>query len=244
MLLDLMQYSGVALGLAGAVLVSSGLAQRRRLGFALWLGSSRTSLSRSTVRHRDGGKEHVDICSGIPIALRDELDIIAKELRLSVGLIEMGAGLCLLQHGLTSDVRNDHGVVFRYLTSPDTMKWWMTGGGAAAGMTLGWLLGNIGVTAFGGAIGIPALVLAGGGAVLLASLVYTVGDLVGKYLIHKLPLWSDIVICGISRIGGSLLLEGAILVWKSMMKEGVPALARLQPCDNRRQTASSYLLRE
>ena len=40
MLLDIIQYGGVALGLTGAVLVSSGLRQRRRLGFGLWLGSN------------------------------------------------------------------------------------------------------------------------------------------------------------------------------------------------------------
>jgi hypothetical protein len=38
--LDLIQYTGVALGLAGAILVSSSQRSRRRLGFALWLGSN------------------------------------------------------------------------------------------------------------------------------------------------------------------------------------------------------------
>lgn len=38
--LDVFQYSGVALGLIGAILVSQRSAQHRRWGFLLWIGSN------------------------------------------------------------------------------------------------------------------------------------------------------------------------------------------------------------
>jgi hypothetical protein len=39
-MIDLLQYPGMALGLAGAPLVSSVMPSNRQLGFALWLGSN------------------------------------------------------------------------------------------------------------------------------------------------------------------------------------------------------------
>lgn len=39
-MIDLLQWPGMALGLAGGPLVASTLARRRHLGFGLWLGSN------------------------------------------------------------------------------------------------------------------------------------------------------------------------------------------------------------
>jgi hypothetical protein len=107
--------------------------------------------------------------------------------------------------------------------------------GAGIGVIGSAVLGSVGVTALGGAIGVPAILLMGGGALLLGSFGYTVGDLTQRFL-NLQPGAGDFV-GGASAfaVGLALLVDGArrvvkdqdVLELASAFKDGAIYLADL-----------------
>ncbi len=86
--------------------------------------------------------------------------------------------------------------------------------GAGIGLIGSAVLGSIGVTALGGAVGIPALLLMGGGSLLLGSFGYTVGDLAQRFLSVQTSAGDFFGAASVFAVGIALLIDGARRVIK------------------------------
>lgn len=116
---------------------------------------------------------------------------------------------------------------------------WSEGGmfGATAGAGIGGIassfIGSIGITAMGTAIGIPAVALMGGGAVIFSAFGYSVGDMAQRFF--EPPGGFGFTDASILAIGIALLVDGArrlitdekVLALVSSLRDGVIKLAKL-----------------
>lgn len=128
-------------------------------------------------------------------------------------------------------------VVLTAFAKGTTAKLFGAGAGAAIGLLPGFLLGNIGVVAMGAAVGVPALALMGGGALILGLAGYGAADLVQNFL-QPIPTFMDMASsASLVLLGLALLVDGARRMVKdpdvtSLMatfKNNVLALHRLTP---------------
>lgn len=123
-----------------------------------------------------------------------------------VGVAEMAAGAALVAAGLQSGaVQMAVDVVISTLSDELTARFYGGLAGSSIGALAAHLLGNIGIAAVGTAIAIPAVVLMGGGALVLGLAGYGVGELITQFL-HPLPSLVDF------STGGSLVAVGAALL--------------------------------
>ncbi len=107
--------------------------------------------------------------------------------------------------------------------------------GAGLGGIGGTILGSIGVVAMGGAIGIPAVIVIGGGSLILGAAGYTLGDLINKFLNPPVDPVEFFGNASVLAVGVALLIDGArrvvtdirALEFASKIKNGVIYLCDL-----------------
>jgi len=131
----------------------------------------------------------------------------AAEHQIAVGAAEVAAGAGLIAWGVNNGVI-EMGAQLLGVEMGESIEASSVGAasGGALGAFAGNILGSIGVAAMGGAIGIPALAVAGGAAAVLALAGYVAGDLIGNY--QSIPL--DPV--AIAANGGLLLVGVGLMV--------------------------------
>lgn len=146
----------------------------------------------------------------------------------AVSIGEMGLGAAVITWGLqTGSIDMGSHVV--------GSQWSEIGAGAGAGFggIAASFLGSIGITALGGAIGIPAVALIGGGAAIFGAFGYSVGDMAQRFFEPSGGFgFTD---ASILAIGIALLVDGArrlitdekVLALVSTLKNGVIKLAKL-----------------
>lgn len=102
----------------------------------------------------------------------------AKDNECAVGISEIALGVSLLKYGVATDLIKvgSHVVGTAFNSSVKTAL-----ASAGAGGLAGILLGNIGVVALGGAVGIPGVVLAGGASVIFGCAGYGAAKMVEKF---------------------------------------------------------------
>lgn len=148
----------------------------------------------------------------------EQASAFADEHRLAVGIVEMAAGAALLSSG----VATGRLVIGTHLLAT---KLPALGGAGLAGVaaTAASVVGSIGVTAMGGAFGVPAIVLLGGAAAVGGLMGYNMGQF-GGHLLE--PSWADYLeSAGLALLGVALLVDGARRVLGS--KQVVRAQAAL-----------------
>lgn len=146
----------------------------------------------------------------------------------AVGVGEMALGAAVITWGLqTGNIDMGSHVV--------GSQWSDIGAGAGAGIggIAASFIGSIGITAMGGAIGIPAAVLIGGGSAIFGAFGYSVGDMAQKFF--QPPGGFGFTDASILAIGIALLVDGArrlitdekVLALVSSLQDGVIKLAKL-----------------
>lgn len=150
-----------------------------------------------------------------------------------VGVAEMALGAGLIAAGLkTGAIQMGVDVV---LSAGSPASLFSAGAGAGLGGLPGYLLGNIGVVAMGGAFGIPAVALMGGGSLILGLAGYGVADLIQQFL-HPIPSFLALASSGaLLLVGVALVVDGARRVVKdpdvtalmATFKNNILALHRL-----------------
>ena len=134
-------------------------------------------------------------------AAKNSAKLLAEHHKLEVGVAEMAIGAAIVYWGV------QHGVAQMGVDLVAThLNVGMGVGGGLMGTAMA-VVGSIGIVGMGGAIGVPAAVLAGGAALLLGSMGYTVGDIVGDLID---PSWLQLLEGpAIALFGVALLVEGA-----------------------------------
>ena len=155
-----------------------------------------------------------------------------------VGVVEMALGAGILAAGLkTGALQMGIDIVLTAFAKGATAKLFGAGAGAALGMLPGFLLGNIGVVAMGAAVGVPALALMGGGALILMLAGYGAAGLIQDFL-HPVPSLLDVTSsAALVLVGVALLVDGARRVVKdpdvtplmAAFKKNVLSLHRFTP---------------
>lgn len=168
----------------------------------------------------------------------DYVNVWCSQHQWQVGVAEMALGAGILAAGLqTGALQMGVDVVLTAFAKGTTAKLFGAGAGAALGLLPGFLLGNIGVVAMGAAVGVPALALMGGGALILGLAGYGAAGLIQNFL-QPAPSFLDMASsAALVLLGLALLVDGARRVVKdsdvtSMMatfKNNVLALHRLTP---------------
>lgn len=140
-----------------------------------------------------------------------------------VGVAEMAAGAALVAGGLQSGaIQLTVDVVLSTLSDELTARFYGGLAGSSVGALAAHLLGNIGIAAAGTAIAVPAVVLMGGGALILGLAGYGVGELISQFL-HPLPSLVDFTTAtSLVAVGTALLVDGARRIAKD---ENVKSLA-------------------
>lgn len=132
-----------------------------------------------------------------------------EEHKWQVGLAEIALGAGLVAAGVqTGVIEMGAELVASVLDDGSTAGLLGGTGGAMAGVLPGLILKNIGVTALGGAIGVPAIALMGGGALLLGLAGYGAGRLVADFLQPSLG-WAQGLGAGVMAVGVALMVDGA-----------------------------------
>lgn len=157
-----------------------------------------------------------------------------KNHQLEVGAAEMALGAAAITWGIQNGAIEMGKDVVASAFSHGNIGEKLGGSlGAGLGGIGGAVLGSIGVAAMGGAIGIPALFVVGGGAILFGSAGYTVGDLTNKFLNPAVDPVEFFGNASVLAVGVALLIDGARRVVKdhrvkklsSKVKNGVIYLA-------------------
>jgi hypothetical protein len=130
----------------------------------------------------------------------------AKENQCAVGISEIALGVALLKYGISHDLISvgTHLVGTAFNTS---MKAGLVSGGIAG--IAGAFLGNIGVAALGGAIGIPGVVLAGGAAAVFGCAGYGVSEMLKQFT----PLLDQAKTVTLDFAGSSLVAIAVALIF-------------------------------
>ena len=134
----------------------------------------------------------------------------ARKNQVVVGVAEMALGAGLITWGVRNGVI-DMGsqLVATQLGGPTTEAIVGAVGGAGLGVVAGAVLGSIGMTAMGGAIGIPAAVVIGGSAAIFGMAGYTIGDVSSYLLAPSFDIAAFAAKGSILLVGVALLVDGA-----------------------------------
>ena len=128
----------------------------------------------------------------------------------AVGIGEMAAGAGLIATGIQiGHIQMGSDILGTKLGGFNTES--LAGGalGLGAGAVAGVVLGSIGVAALGGAIGIPALLIIGGGSAIFGAAGYTMGDAVHNFLHPAIDVGQVFAGTSLLAIGTALLIDGA-----------------------------------
>ena len=177
----------------------------------------------------------------IPAGITDVVNRISNDHGLALGLVEMGAGVGLMAYSVKTLGAS---LYCRYVAPSDLWRGSLTGAGGTVGALLGACIGNIGIAATGSAIGVPAFLLAGGGALVLGYMGYKLGDVVERYLRPDADIWNLILEVGPGVLGAALFIDGARRAWREIRADAVPPLLELPPNADKRARAGNDLLRE
>ncbi|MFW8602507.1 hypothetical protein ACOHYD_13645 [Desulfobacterota bacterium M19] len=159
-----------------------------------------------------------------------------KENQCTIGLAEMAVGASLVTWGVQNGVI-EIGSKLVATKMGGTNVESMVGmyGGAGAGAIASAVVGSIGIAAGGTAIGIPATVVIGGGALILGAAGYTGGDLIHNFLNQPINFMEFFTDASILAIGVALMIDGGkriikddkVLASLSRFKNGTIYLQKL-----------------
>lgn len=125
-----------------------------------------------------------------------------------IGVIEMAVGGALIAWGLQNGlIEMGTDLVATALADQGLAAKVGGAAGATVGSLPGLVLGSIGVAAGGTAIGIPAVIVIGGGAFILGSMGYTLTDIISQFL--KPDLVELLTVSSVVLVGTALLIDGA-----------------------------------
>lgn len=127
-----------------------------------------------------------------------------------VGVAEIAIGGAMLAVGIESGaIELGHQLVVSVLEDGQAEGLFGGAVGSALGALPGLVVKSIGVAAMGTAISVPALVLVGGGALVMGLAGYGTGRLVAEYL-NQAPSFAELIGPGsLTLVGTALLLDGA-----------------------------------
>lgn len=134
----------------------------------------------------------------------------AREHGWETGVAEMALGGALLAWGVESGAIELGQQLVASLFDDGVVEGMLGGAtGTALGALPGMIVKSIGIVGMGSAIGVPALVLMGGGALIMGLAGYGAGRLVADYL-HQAPALAELAGPGfLVLVGTALLLDGA-----------------------------------
>ena len=141
---------------------------------------------------------------------RDYVNAWCAQHQWQTGVAQMALGAGIIAVGLkTGALQMGADVVIIAFGKETTTTLLAAGAGAALGTLPGFLLSNIGVAALGTAIGVPALALMGGGALILGLAGYGVSGLIQDFL-HPVPNFIDLASSSaLVLVGVALIVDGA-----------------------------------
>lgn len=128
----------------------------------------------------------------------------------AAGVVEMALGAALISYAISNGLVDESVHAIKALSDPLFNNASKIGAavGGGVGYIAGSIIGSIGVVALGGAIGIPAIVVAGGASLILGLAGYTAGD-----ILHNIANTIDYPALALNGsvflIGLGLLIDGA-----------------------------------
>ncbi|MDR6929353.1 hypothetical protein [Pseudomonas sp. BE134] len=128
----------------------------------------------------------------------------------AVGVAEMAVGAALITYAIQHGLINESIRAINAISDPLFNNASKIGGavGGGIGYLAGSIIGSIGIVALGGAIGIPASVVAGGASLILGLAGYTAGDLLHNFL-NAVDYQAIALKGSVFLIGLGLLIDGA-----------------------------------
>lgn len=130
--------------------------------------------------------------------------------QVAVGVGEMAVGAALITYAIQNGLINESAHAISAIKDQFFNKPSLVGGavGGSIGLVAGSVIGSIGVVALGGAIGIPASIVAGGAAVIMSLAGYSAGDLINNFM-NAVDYPSLIQNGSVFLIGLGLVIDGA-----------------------------------
>ena len=158
-----------------------------------------------------------------------------KQHQWQIGAAEMALGAAVIAWGVQNGTIEMGKDIVGTAISHSNLSEILGGSGLVAGGIAGYVLGAIGITGMGGAIGIPVALVIGGGSLVLGSLGYTTSDLITKFLNPPIDVGQFFTNASIMAVGVALLVDGArriiddecVLAMASRVKDGIIYLTQL-----------------
>lgn len=153
-----------------------------------------------------------------------------KENQISLGLGEMAVGASLVAWGVHNGVIDMGSELIATKIGGENVESIIGAlGGTGVGAIAGSIIGSIGIAGMGGAIGVPAALVIGGGAAVLGMAGYTVGDIVHNVINPRVDLPNLLQNSSILLVGVALIIDGGrrcikdkkVLAVLSDIKDGV-----------------------
>jgi hypothetical protein len=143
-------------------------------------------------------------------SLFESIRIWCKSHQVAVGVGEMAVGAALITYAIQNGLINESVHAISAIKDQFFNKLSLVGGavGGSIGLVAGSIIGSIGVVALGGAIGIPASIVAGGAAVIMSLAGYSAGDLINNFM-NAVDYPSLIQNGSVFLIGLGLVIDGA-----------------------------------
>ena len=140
----------------------------------------------------------------------DKAKVWCKSNPAFVGVAEMALGAGLITYAVQNGLVDEAIHVINALGDPLFNNASKIGGalGGGIGFIAGSIIGSIGVAALGGAIGIPAIVVAGGASLILGLAGYTAGDILNN-IMNTIDYQALVLNGSVFLIGLGLLIDGA-----------------------------------
>lgn len=139
-----------------------------------------------------------------------------KDHQVVVGVAEMAIGAGVIAYALQNGLFEESAHAISAISDPlfNNASKIGAGVGGTIGYVAGSIIGSIGVVALGGAIGIPATVVAGGAAVIMGLAGYSAGDLLHNFM-NAIDYQALALNGSTFLIGLALLIDGARRCLKS-----------------------------
>lgn len=126
----------------------------------------------------------------------------------AIGIAEMAAGAAIINWGVqTGTIELGKHVVATELSNKVSLAGGAVGG--SLGMFAAAMVGSIGVAGMGGAIGIPAIAVIGGSALLLGAAGYTSSNLIFNFTKTPIDYSSSLKGASLITLGTVLIVDGA-----------------------------------
>lgn len=178
-------------------------------------------LSLNLIHQTFSSEFHVEITlaskeSGQLHALFQKIREWCKDNLVVVGVAEMAIGAGVIAYALQNGLIEASAHAIAAISDPlfNNASKIGAGLGGTIGYVAGSIIGSIGVVALGGAIGIPATVVAGGAAVIMGLAGYSAGDLLHNFM-NAIDYQALALNGSIFLIGLGLLIDGARRCLKS-----------------------------